>query len=247
MTQQQSRRERRAEARRTAARRPANRPAKSRLALSPVALASIAAVLVGVVVIGFIALQGSSGSVATLRAPTTTTPPALAHGRSLGDDAAPVKIDVYSDFQCPNCLRFWDTVLPGLVADDIGTGKAQLIYHDFAFLGPESFAAADGARCADQQDRFWQFHDYVFANQGDENSGALSDARLAQMAAAVGLDTAKWSTCIQDRATDAAVRQETAAGQARGVNGTPTVFVNGSKLPSYDLGTIEAAIKAITG
>jgi protein-disulfide isomerase len=207
----------------------------------------VAAVLVGLIVIGFIALQGGGGSNAALVTPTATTPPALAHGRTLGDDAAPVKIDVYSDFQCPNCLLFWEQIVPSLTTNDIATGKAQLIYHDFAFIGPESFAAADAARCADQQDKFWQFHDYLFANQGKENSGAYSDARLTQMATAIGLDTGTWSTCRNDPATDAAVRQETAAGQARGVNGTPTVFVNGTKLRSYDLATIEAAIAGAAG
>jgi protein-disulfide isomerase len=212
-----------------------------------VALASIAAVFVGVVVIAFIALQGGGSPGAAVVPPTATTPPALAHGRNLGDDAAPVKIDVYSDFQCPNCLLFWEQVVPSLTTNDIATGKAQLIYHDFAFIGPESFAAAYAARCADQQDRFWPFHDYLFANQGHENAGAYSDARLTQMATAGGLDTDKWSTCRAAAATEAAVRQETAAGQARGVNGTPTVFVNGTKLPSYDLATIEAAIAGTAG
>jgi protein-disulfide isomerase len=211
-------------------------------------LVTIAAAVVGIAIVGFLVLQNPGGTTAgPLRSPSATTPPALAHGRNLGSADAPVKVEVYSDFQCPNCELFWTSVEPTLARDEIATGRARLVYHDFSFIGPESLAAATAARCADQQGTFWPYHDMLYANQGRENSGAFADARLAQMATAVDLDLATWSTCRADPATAAAVEEETSAGQARGVTGTPMVYVNGTKLSSYDVATIKAAIATAIG
>jgi protein-disulfide isomerase len=211
-------------------------------------LITIAAAVVGIAIVGFLVLQNPGTATAgPIRSPAVTTPPALAHDRTLGSANAPVKLEVYSDFQCPNCELFWTSVEPTIVKDEIATGRAQLIYHDFSFIGPESLTAATAARCADQQGKFWPYHDILYANQGRENSGAFSDARLTQMATAVGLDTAAWTTCRADPASTAAVEQETSAGEARGVNGTPMVYVNGTKLASYDPATIKSAIAAAIG
>jgi protein-disulfide isomerase len=211
-------------------------------------LITIAAAVVGIAIVGFLVLQNPGGATAgPIRSPAATTPTALAHDRTLGSANAPVKVEVYSDFQCPNCEVFWTSVEPVLIRDEIATGRAQLVYHDFSFIGPESLAAATAARCADRQGKFWPYHDVLYANQGRENSGAFADARLAQMATAIGLDTSAWSTCRADPATAAAVEEETSAGQARGVTGTPMVYVAGTKLRSYDVATIKAAIDSAIG
>src|SRR5689334_3502866 len=146
----QSRRERRAAARRNA---PPGRPSQpSRRPVSPMLLITIAAAVVGIAIVGFLVLQNPGTATAgPIRSPAVTTPPALAHDRTLGSANAPVKLEVYSDFQCPNCELFWTTVEPTVVKDEVATGRAQLIYHDFSFIGPESLAAAVAARCADQQ------------------------------------------------------------------------------------------------
>jgi protein-disulfide isomerase len=211
-------------------------------------IATAAAVAAAIGFVAFLALQNpGSSNPGVIQPPTSTTPPTLANGRTLGPDTAPVKLEVYSDFQCPACLQFWTTIEPRVVADEVATGKAQLVYRDYSFIGPESLNAAVGARCADRQGKFWAYHDILYANQGRENSGAFSDARLTAMAQAIGLDMSNWSTCRSDASVSAAVQQETAAGQAKGVNGTPTLFVNGSKLASYDLAAVEGAITSALG
>lgn len=244
--QSPSRRDRRAAARRgEMTRRPARPAWRTASALT---LTTLGAVLAGVVVIAFLVLQNQPGAPAgVIQPPIATTPPALAHGRMLGSPAAPVKLDVYSDFQCPNCEVFWTTIEPTIVRDEVATGRVQLVYHDFAFIGPESLSAAVAARCADRQGKFWPYHDLLYANQGRENSGGFSDARLVAMAQQAGLDTAAWSTCRADPAVTAAVQQELKDGQARGVNGTPMLFVNGTRLPSYDVATIQSAIDSAIG
>ena len=198
--------------------------------------------LVGILVVGFLVLQNRAPT--TIAEPAVTTPPTLASGRTLGAATAPVTVDVWSDFQCPACLQFWTTIEPKVVSTFVATGQARLVYHDYTFIGPESLDAAVAARCADQQGKFWQYHDLLYANQGKENSGAFSRDRLAAMAAQAGLDILPWTTCLSDPSISQAVQAETKAGRQAGVSGTPTVMVNGKTLASFDYTTISNAIQA---
>src|SRR4051794_4465115 len=98
----QSRRDRRAAERATQQRTTARKRGSRAPLMSPIALATSGAVLVGLVIIVVLTLQNSGGPGPVVNEPTTTTPPGLAHGSTLGSDAAPVKLEAYSDFQCPN-------------------------------------------------------------------------------------------------------------------------------------------------
>ena len=195
------------------------------------------------IVILFIANRPPAPLIAVLH-PVATTPPSLEHDRTLGSADAPVKMDVWSDFQCPFCNQFWTTVEPKLVSTYVAPGEVQLIYHDYTFLGQESIDAAIAARCADRQGKFWEYHDYLYANQGTENSGAFAPPRLTQFAEAIGLNMTTWSACLQDPTVAAANQAETTQGQASGITGTPTILVAGVKVASYDYASISAAIDA---
>jgi protein-disulfide isomerase len=87
---------------------------------------------------------------------------------------------------------------------------------------PNAKPAAEAAACAAEQDKFWQFHDALFANPSK-----LSDADLKAHAAELGLDTAKFNTCVDTHATKKLVETDTEAGQDAGVDGTPAFFING--------------------
>lgn len=226
---------------RGAVRRPAGRGSGGRRG-SPVLLITIGAVVVGALIIGFAILQNQAPPV--IAAPTVTTPPALAHDRQLGSSSAPVTLVVWSDFQCPVCRIFWTASEPQIAATYIATGKVRLVYRDRLVIGPESLDAAVAARCADRQGKFWTYHDYLYANQGAENSGAFSRSRLIAIAAAIDLDTSSFTSCLSDPSVAQAVQQENAAGVAAGVNGTPTLFVNGTLVGSYDFPTVAKAINA---
>ena len=104
------------------------------------------------------------------------------------------------------------------------------------------------ATCAEQQGKFWPYHDYLYANQGAvENEGAFSSARLLQIAAAVGLDQATFSTCTANSATLQTVNQEHQQGIGAGVTGTPTIFINSQAQSAYDLASLSAAIDKAYG
>ncbi|MFI5262493.1 MAG: DsbA family protein [Candidatus Limnocylindrales bacterium] len=216
--------------------------------VSPMMWLTGAAVVIALLVIGFLVVSNQHGSSATIIAPTVSSPPALANGTTLGSSGAPVTVDIWADFQCPYCAEFTTLEQPQLVTTYVATGQAKMAFHNYAFIGPESTAAAIAATCAGQQDQFWPYHDYLYANQGvTENSGAFSEDRLNQIATEVGLDMGAFKTCTADPATAAAVKAEHAQGAALGVSGTPAIFVNGKLLNGYDPATVTAAIDAALG
>jgi len=205
---------------------------------SPMVLLSLGAVAVGLVVIlfasGVLAGRGG-GSTTDLLVPLRPTPPELidpANARAVGAADAPVTIDVWSDFQCPACGFFATSVEPGLIEEYVRPGTVRLVYRDSAFIDGgrpdgESQQAAAAARCAGEQGKFWQYHDYLFENQKGENKGAFRRERLDQIAQAVGLDMSAYQSCMGGDAPEKAVQAETAVGKAAGVRSTPTLAING--------------------
>lgn len=147
----------------------------------------------------------------------------------LGDAAAPVTIVEYADFQCPFCKAFQDNVFPSLKTKYIDSGQVRFAFQDFAFLGPESLTAAAASKCAAEQQQFWPYHDLLYAKQGDENSGAFSDANLKTFASQLGLNRTDFDGCLSSNKYADAVNAELAAGEGYGVAATPTLFINGKK------------------
>lgn len=146
----------------------------------------------------------------------------------LGNPQAPVTMVEFADFQCPFCGRFFQTVETPIVDQYVKTGKVKFVYRDFAFLGAESEDAAVAARCAGEQGKFWEYHDYLFSHQQGENEGAFAKPNLKKFARAIsGIDSAKFDACVDQERYMNAVRADTAAGKSYGVNGTPATFING--------------------
>ena len=228
-------------ARRVAEREAANsarRRPGSRRRRSPLLLITAVVGGVGIVVLAaLILLQGgSSGTDATnaLVTPRSPTPLALADGRAVGKADAPVTLEVWTDFQCPICGRFAETVEPSLMTKYVTPGVLRIVHHDAAFQGSKSNAPYDesveagaGGHCAADQGRYWPFQDWVFANQAGENQGAFAATRLKEIAAAAGLDMGTWQACIATGDAQTAVRTETTQAVAGGVNATPTMTING--------------------
>ena len=168
-------------------------------------------------------------------------------GRTMGDPAAKVHVVEYGDFQCPHCANFHKTVEKQLVDTYVKSGKATFEFRDYPFIGPESLAAAAAADCAQDQGKFWVFHNLLFANQKPENSGGFTPDRLKAMGAKAGLDTATFDQCVDDGTHAAAAKQAQADAQAKGVDSTPTVFINDAEV-LYTWEAMQAAIeKALAG
>ncbi len=169
----------------------------------------------------------NSGAVAAL----AVLQPVSSSDFVLGDQNALVTIVEYSDFQCPFCAKFFKETESALREKYIKTGKVKFIYRNFAFLGEESLWAANAARCAGEQDKFWQYHDYLYNNQQGENLGAFSKDNLKSFAAAIGLDKEKFNACLESEKYTDLIQKETQAGGEAGVQGTPANFINGTLYP----------------
>ncbi len=145
----------------------------------------------------------------------------------LGSSDAKVTVVEFADFQCPYCGKFQETVYTQLKKDYIDTGKISFAYQDFTFLGEESDVAAQAAKCAGEQGKFWEYHDYLFSHQKGENQGAFVAKNLKTFAKTLKLKTADFNTCLDSGKFASAVEEETAGGRALGITGTPTILVNG--------------------
>lgn len=172
-------------------------------------------------------------------------------GRQWGDPAAPVRIVVFEDFQCPFCAQFTHDVEPLLAAEFIESGQVSFEFHHMAFLGDESVLAAQASECAVEQNQFWPYHDVLFLRQDRENVGVFTLARLTdygrELAAALppaAWDQAAFEGCLGSGRTRATVERLTEQARQAGVRSTPTLLINGQLVPG--LQNIEQLRRAIT-
>ena len=193
-----------------------------------VIIAAVAVLVVGLLV----ALNGNtspSATVTELPYPTGVTPEGEPYK---GSPDAPLQLVEYSDFLCSHCRNFADT-LNKLGPDYLETGRLQVVFRNFAFLDPVvSDQAAQAAECALDQgaDKFWQYHDLLFASQGG-GLAAYSGSQLEAYARQVDLDVSAFNSCLQSGAKADQVQADLEEGQSQGVTGTPTWFLNGQMVP----------------
>jgi len=150
---------------------------------------------------------------------------------TLGDPDAPLTLTVYSDLQCPFCKRFHQQTLPQIIRNYVDTGQVRLEYRTMGdFLGPESALAGQAAYCAGDQDAFWPFLDYVFANQSGENQGVFTVDFMVSIAEALDLNTSRFESCLTTGRYEDRVMQDYADGVDAGVRGTPTSVLSDGTL-----------------
>lgn len=160
-------------------------------------------------------------------------------GHQSGPDNAPVTIVVWSDFQCPFCAK--QAPVLAQLREKYGN-DVRVVYRHLAMdMHPRAALAAEAAVAAAMQGKFWAFHDQVFAHFGH-----LERADLEQFARAAGLDLAPFRAALDDRRYHDAVVAEGASAQALGVDGTPTMFVNGNAVDgARDTTTMSRIVDAV--
>jgi predicted DsbA family dithiol-disulfide isomerase len=141
-----------------------------------------------------------------------------------GDAEAPVTIMVFSDYQCPYCVRA-EPVLAEVL--ERYPDQVRVVHRHFPLDNIHPFArpASEAAMCADEQGKFWEYHDGIFARQGK-----LEDGSFAEIGSAVGLDADDFKRCVEERRYKDFVEADFVAGGEAGVSGTPSFFLNGIKL-----------------
>jgi len=156
-----------------------------------------------------------------------------------GSTSAPVTVVEFSDFQCPFCRGFTPTLK--LIEKNFAD-KVHIVYRQdpIPSLHPFAFKAAEASLCAQEQGKFWELHDAMFADQTK-----LGVADLKQRARALGMDGKKFDSCLDTGRNVERVQKDMADAQRVGVRGTPAVFVNGVELKGgavpYDV--VAAAIQ----
>lgn len=205
-------------------------------------------VVIAFAIVGWLIYQNSRPIGEFVTIPTKEYP--LASGKSMGQADAPVTILVFSDFQCPFCGVLATTTEAQLIENFVNTGQARLEYRHFIVVdgnvgGSESRDAAEASECAAEQGQFWNYHDFVFANQQGEGRGAFAERRLKAFAEAVGLDTAAFNACFDSNRYAGAVRTDESLGAQMGVTGTPSVFINAYRMNNpLDLNEYQRIIEA---
>lgn len=180
--------------------------------------------VIGVAVAGFVALV-TLGMVSQGEEGIERLEGISAEGRTLGEANAPVTIIEFADYQCPHCKEFEQDVAQQLQEEYISKGLVRLEFRNMALLGDESYLAAQAAECANDQGKFWEYHDLLFENQRARNSGAFSSESIVQYAEELGLDVDRFISCMKDGTYEQQVLDETEAGQEAGGSGTPFFIV----------------------
>jgi protein-disulfide isomerase len=154
------------------------------------------------------------------------------NGSVLGDPAAKKTLIEYGDLQCPTCKLYADEVMPRFFSGPVSSGEAKIDFRPWSIIGPDSTPAAEAAYAAGEQGRFWTFIELFYLNQGQENSGYVTDDFLTAVAKAAGVkDIAQWNQDRKDprwkRMIDAHDRQAAALGFTR----TPSFAIQSSGGP----------------
>lgn len=208
----------------------------SRVKLFYILLGLVAVVGIGSLLYAVLGGRAGGAAVEPVAVAGTEDPRVLiqkAQGVSVGPKDAPVQVVVFSDFMCPYCGQFTLQVERLLKENYAQTGKIHYVYYDFPLGGAHrhSFLAARAARCAGDQGKFWEYHDYLFGQQSEwsyERNPPVG--QFEDYAEALGLDRAAFSECLRsDRHADV-VSANRLLGEQLGVNATPTVFVNGRRV-----------------
>jgi protein-disulfide isomerase len=145
-------------------------------------------------------------------------------GPSKGAADAPVVMVDFSDFQCSYCAKFARETLPKLEERYIRTGKLRLVFRHLAILGEASVTASLAAACAQDQGKFWEYHNTLFANR---SALAFTSARLKRYAADLPLDRTAFAACLDGKTHAGRIESESLLGRALGVNAAPAFLING--------------------
>lgn len=196
-------------------------------------LLGIGLITVGALFVAFLFIYPNMKPVGEVFSAPEITRPSVDFN-AVGDPDAPIKIEEYSDFQCPFCRIFFENTEEALLENYVANGTVYFVYHSFGdFIGAESGQAAEAAYCAGDQGKFWEMHDTIFANQTGENIGAYTDRRLIAFAEKLELNMDEFNNCFDSNKYKDLVEEDMKNGVIAGIEATPsfvmTYTVNGEE------------------
>lgn len=176
------------------------------------------------------------------------------NGAVLGKPSAPRTLVEYGDLQCPTCKLYADQVMPRFFSGAVRSGQAKIEFRPWPIIGPDSVPAAQAAYAAGEQGRFWSFIELFYLNQGEENSGYVTDDFLTAIAKGAGVaDIEKWDSDRSDPRWKRMLSANEKSATGLGFTGTPSFAIQprGGKLTPVSQGgavtSPEAIAAAISG
>jgi len=143
----------------------------------------------------------------------------------MGSINAPITIVEWGDYQCTFCYKFHQNTLNIINEDFIKTGKIKIIFKDFPLNGVDSKLAAEASYCAQDQEKYWKYHDELFKNWGGERTGWITRESLDKFAETVDLDLKKFNKCLDDHKYENKVDLLYEFGKEIGIDATPSFLV----------------------
>ncbi len=143
----------------------------------------------------------------------------------LGNSNAPITILEWGDYQCTFCYKFHQNTLDVINEDFIKTGKVKLVFKDFPLNGPDSFLAAQASYCAQDQEKYWQYHDELYKNWGGERTGWITRNSLEKFANTVNLNLDEFNKCLDGKKYEQKVTTLHEFGKEIGIDATPSFLV----------------------
>lgn len=163
------------------------------------------------------------------------------------NDENPFRIDIWEDFQCPYC-KFFETEMSEYLETLVRDNQAKVVYHMASFLGQESVRAANAVNCAVSEGRFIEYHRALYEVQASENSGIFSNKNLIEIGKRLGITSPEFESCVNDQKFGDTVSKVGQSMKKNGVEGTPTVFINGKQWnrtsAEFRLDEFKAAVEA---
>lgn len=146
---------------------------------------------------------------------------------ALGSENASITMIEFGDYQCFYCNKFFHNTESDIVKNYIDAGKVKMYFKDFTIIGQDSVTAANAAHCAQEQGKFWTYHDILYNNWSGENTGWASSANLVQLAKQAGLNQDQFNQCMNQSKYIQTIRNSVSDARNLGLTGTPDFFIIG--------------------
>ena len=146
----------------------------------------------------------------------------------LGNPSAQVTIVEFGDYQCHQCYNWFHNTQPSVFQNYVDTEKANFVFVDLAFLGKDSPKAAQASYCAEDQGKYWEYHNQLYTAQESQiDNGWANSQRLKAFAFSLGLDMELFDSCLDSGKYAKRVQYNIAEAKKLGASGTPTFFIIG--------------------
>ena len=202
-----------------------------------------AAAVVGIAALSYITGQAAKKRIITL---DPNLPPVSSQGYVMGSPTASVELIEFGDFECPGCADYSEMKEPDIRKEYVSTGKIRFRFIDTPLnIHRNTLNASNAAACADEQGKFWEMHDMIFATQHLWNAQATSDpdSHLKSLARQItGIDGSKFDECVSSRRMVPKVQAHLKLANDRGINGTPTFILGSQQFGGLPINQLRAVL-----